>query len=235
MLPLPESATPKVRNKTFDFDRRAFAMTGTTGVLTKAELDLMPTDVQVESCRAHGWQLSKKLLADEEADSLISASERFCAGHRDGALPSHPLKIAYWTSAAGDVRRHNHDICDEVGTIMSKPIIGAVAAHLASALQVRRLPSTTVYKPARTGEQSNVMPGYFAKHCGGLHHRAVSPHPQDGGDRRQPYPLPDGSMLSCNHDHLVRKNAQGEPDYADPEFRSVLRDEPTREGNHAGA
>lgn len=52
--------------------------------------------------------------------------------------------------------------------------------------------------------------------------RAVSLHLQDGDNRYRPVTLSDGTLLTYNHDHLVRRTADGDPDYADPQYCPVL-------------
>lgn len=52
--------------------------------------------------------------------------------------------------------------------------------------------------------------------------RAISLHLQDGANEYRPYPLSDGGVVTYNHDVLVRKTADGRPDYADPEYCPVL-------------
>lgn len=52
--------------------------------------------------------------------------------------------------------------------------------------------------------------------------RAISLHLQDGGNTYRRFVLDDGSVASYNHDVLVRRTAEGTPDYADPDFCPVL-------------
>jgi hypothetical protein len=52
--------------------------------------------------------------------------------------------------------------------------------------------------------------------------RAISLHLQDGANRYRPVSLSDGTPVIYNHDHLVRRTADGMPDYADPEFCPVI-------------
>jgi ectoine hydroxylase-related dioxygenase (phytanoyl-CoA dioxygenase family) len=52
--------------------------------------------------------------------------------------------------------------------------------------------------------------------------RAISLHMQDGDNRYRPYRRPDGSVVIYNHDVVVRKTAEGTPDYSDPEYCPVL-------------
>lgn len=52
--------------------------------------------------------------------------------------------------------------------------------------------------------------------------RAISLHLQDGDNQYRRRVLNDGSLVRYNHDHLVRRDAGGDPDYSDPEFCPVL-------------
>ena len=290
--------------------------------LTDDELALLPSQADVAWYAEHGWYLSKKLLTDEEADALTAASERFYAGRRDRTLPLRPPNLAYWEPSHGTVQRHNDYILyesDEIAAILRKPLIGAVAAALAQADEIRVFQSTLILKPPSEAEVSNLVPWHMDRHywqtctsermltafipfhdCGedmgtitmidgshrwkeidgddstrhfaqrdraelaailaktaelngtevtpipmiipkghmSFHHcrvyhgsshnlsgrprRAISLHLQDGQNAWRAYRKPDGSLLTYNHDVLLRKTAQGTPDYADPEFCPVL-------------
>jgi len=52
--------------------------------------------------------------------------------------------------------------------------------------------------------------------------RAVSLHLQDGENRWRPYHKRDESLVMYNHDLLVRRTPDGDPDYADPDYCPVL-------------
>ncbi|GAA3056295.1 phytanoyl-CoA dioxygenase family protein [Actinokineospora globicatena] len=135
--------------------------------LTDEELALVPTDEEVQFYAEHGWYLSKKLFTDEEIDTLVSASEAYYAGHRDRTLPSHPARLAYWTPEKGDVQRHNdyvHYEDDTLGAILRKPLLGAVAARLAEAEEIRVFQSTLIYKQPKPDEVTNIVPWHFDKH-----------------------------------------------------------------------
>jgi Phytanoyl-CoA dioxygenase (PhyH) len=287
--------------------------------LTAAEMELLPSAEEVRAYQEHGWYLSRKLFTDDEVDMLLEASEKFYGGHRDRALPAHPPTLAYWTPEMGDVLRHNdyiHVEVDAIRNILTKPLIGAVAALLAGAEAIRVFQATLIYKPPLPEEKTTEVPWHFDRnywatstsermltafiplhHCderigtismidgshawaevgaddtGTLHfaardrdhmedllrrnaayngsevrkvpmvipkghvsfhhcrtyhgsgpnhagvpRRAISLHLQDGDNRWRPYRLEDGSLLAYNHDHLVRRNESGEPDYADPEY-----------------
>jgi ectoine hydroxylase-related dioxygenase (phytanoyl-CoA dioxygenase family) len=57
--------------------------------------------------------------------------------------------------------------------------------------------------------------------------RAISLHLQDGENRYRRFPVADGTLAAYNHDVLVRRNADGTPDYADPGFCPVIWDATT--------
>ena len=135
--------------------------------LTDEERELLPTDDEVAHYAAHGWYLSRKLLTDDEVDTLWEASERFYAGHRDRTLPVRPPRLAYWDPSKPTVQRHNdyiHYESDAIGAILRKPLIGAVAARLAQADAIRIFQTTLIYKPPRPEEISNIVPWHFDKH-----------------------------------------------------------------------
>jgi len=136
-------------------------------VLTGEEQDLLPSDADVRWYEEHGWYLSKRLLSDDEADALALASERFYAGHRDRRLAVRPPNLAYWEPSDGPVQRHNdyvHYESDAIARILRKPLIGAVAARLAGAAEIRVFQSTLIYKPPLAGEPTNLVPWHADRH-----------------------------------------------------------------------
>jgi ectoine hydroxylase-related dioxygenase (phytanoyl-CoA dioxygenase family) len=283
----------------------------------------LPTDEEVEAYARNGWYLTRKLFTDDEVDELVAASERFYGGERSRTLPVRPSRLAYWRPEDGPVQRHNdyvHYESNALRRILSKPVIGAVAARLARTDEIRIFQSTLILKPPRPQEPSNIVPWHFDKHywqsstsqdmltafiplhdCGeemgtitmvdgshrwreigaddtttrhfaerdnadlermladnaafngvevhktpmvipkghmSFHHcrtyhgsganrsdrprRAISLHLQDGANAYREFPLSTGEIVAYNHDVLVRRTADGRPDYADPEFCPVL-------------
>ncbi len=135
--------------------------------LTDVERSLLPSDEDVEDYLEHGWYLSKKLFTDDEVDTLVEATERFYAGERSRRLEKRPPTLAYWEPSDGPVQRHNdyvHYESDEIGAILRKPLLGAVAAKLAEAREIRVFQSTLIYKPPRPDEPSNLVPWHMDKH-----------------------------------------------------------------------
>lgn len=290
--------------------------------LTEQERELLPTDAEVQAYLDHGWYLTRKLFTDDEVDAITAETERFYLGNKDRGLPLRPPNLAYWTQEHGPVQRHNdyiHYESDIIAGILRKPVVGAVAARLARAEEIRIFQSTLIMKPPRPEEPSNHVPWHMDRHywqtctsenmltafipfhdCDeqmgtitmvdgshrwaevpgddstrhfaqrdrseleelleenarynnsevrkipmvipkghmSFHHcktyhgsgqnlsdrprRAISLHMQDGVNAYRPYRKSNGDPVIYNHDVLVRKNAEGHPDYADPEFCPVL-------------
>ncbi|MER7667157.1 phytanoyl-CoA dioxygenase family protein [Kitasatospora sp. NPDC096128] len=141
--------------------------TATEFRLTDAERALLPTPEEVAHYREHGWYLSRKLFTDEELDTLQAATELYYAGHRDRELPVRPPRLAAWEPSHGPVQRHNdyvHHESDAIGAVLRKPLVGAVAALLAGAEEIRIFQATLIYKPPVPGEPSNHVPWHFDKH-----------------------------------------------------------------------
>jgi hypothetical protein len=135
--------------------------------LSDEELALLPTDDEVLHYAKHGWYLTKKLFTDDEVDTLVAETEHFYAGHRDRELPLRPPNLAYWTPADGPVQRHNdyvHYESDAVAAILRKPLVGAVAARLAQADEIRIFQTTLIMKPPRPDEPTNRVPWHMDKH-----------------------------------------------------------------------
>jgi hypothetical protein len=135
--------------------------------LTAAERELLPSDRDVESYAARGWFLSERLFSDEELDALQDATEKYYEGHRDRQLPARPPNLAAWEPAHGPVQRHNdyvHYESEAIGRILRKPLVGAVAARLARAEEIRVFQATLIYKPPNPQEPSNLVPWHFDRH-----------------------------------------------------------------------
>jgi hypothetical protein len=135
--------------------------------LTEQERALLPTDDEVRFYAEHGWYLTKKLFSDDEVDELAAAVDRYYSGERSRRLPVRPPRLAYWKPEDGDVQRHNdyvHYESDPIAKALLKPLLGAVAARLAQADEIRVFQSTLIYKPPIAAEPSNVVPWHFDKH-----------------------------------------------------------------------
>src|SRR3954466_2039942 len=135
--------------------------------LSESDRALLPSDEDVAFYAEHGWYLTKKLFTDDEVAELVEASERYYAGERARRLPSHPRRLAHWEPGGGNAHRHNdyvHYESDSLAKLLCKPLIGAVAARLAMADEIRGFQSTLIYKTPVAGEPSNIVPWHFDKH-----------------------------------------------------------------------
>ncbi|HEV2635702.1 MAG TPA: phytanoyl-CoA dioxygenase family protein [Actinocrinis sp.] len=136
-------------------------------VLDDDEQALLPTPDEIREYNDHGWYLSRRLFTDEELDELQEATEKYYAGARDRVLPVRPPHLAAWEPAHGEVQRHNdyvHYESETIGRILRKPLVGAVAAALAGAAQIRVFQATLILKPPNPAEPSNLVPWHFDKH-----------------------------------------------------------------------
>jgi len=119
------------------------------------DLDLLPSDEDVELYREHGYYASKKLFTDEEIDAAVSGSERFYAGERDFPPPNGHDHQG-WTPADGMNVLRKNDYASlrnrELATLVRKPILGAVAAKLAGC-GVRLWHDQLLYKPPSSPDQ----------------------------------------------------------------------------------
>ncbi len=135
--------------------------------LAADELALLPSDADVQFYAEHGWYLTGKVFSDDEIDALTAASDAYYQGARDRQLPVKPAKLAYWLPEHGPVQRHNdyvHVESDAIAKVLTKPLLGAIAARLAQADEIRVFQSTMIYKPPVAAEPSNVVPWHFDKH-----------------------------------------------------------------------
>lgn len=136
--------------------------------LSAEDHQLLPTATDIEFYRRHGWFLAPPLLTEEEVDELAEAAEQHWAGHRDRVLPVQPPNLTYWEPGQGlDVFRNNDYILHEsaaVARVLSKPVIGAVAALLAGTDQIRVLNSTLWYKPPSIDGRDGTVPWHTDRH-----------------------------------------------------------------------
>ncbi|AZZ93760.1 phytanoyl-CoA dioxygenase family protein [Hahella sp. KA22] len=120
--------------------------------LSEHEHALLPSDEDVRFYQEHGWFMTGKVFTDEELDAFAQESRDYYAGKRDRRLPTMPSTLAYWTPEDGDVARNNdyvHYESDTFRRLLTKPIIGAIAARLAQTDEIRVWNSALITKPAR--------------------------------------------------------------------------------------
>ncbi|MFJ5231388.1 phytanoyl-CoA dioxygenase family protein [Kitasatospora sp. NPDC088391] len=135
--------------------------------LSAGERALLPTAADVAFYAEHGWFLTGRLFSDAEVDALAAAADGYYAGVRSRVLPVRPPRLAAWRPSDGPVQRHNdyvHYESDPIAEVLAKPLLGAVAALLAGAREIRVFQSTLILKPPIAGEPSNVVPWHMDRH-----------------------------------------------------------------------
>jgi hypothetical protein len=171
------------------------------------------------------------------------------AGEPSNAVPWHFDKH-YWATSSSDRMLTAfipfHDCGEEMGTITmvdgshrwaETGAEDSMVKHFAERdnTQLERLlVRNAEYNGAEVRKVPMVIPkGHVSfHHCRTYHgsgsnvsgraRNAVSLHLQDGDNAYREHRLSDGTLAAYNHDVLVRRTADGRPDYADPEFCPVI-------------
>ncbi|SBS31612.1 Phytanoyl-CoA dioxygenase (PhyH) [Marinomonas spartinae] len=128
-------------------------------LLTEEEIDLLPNEEDVLFYKEHGFYTSKKLLSDDEIDQLLEASDEFYKGKKDHEIPIVPKGATYWRPGDKDNLRQNCYITRESEVfrkILTKPIIGAVAAKLACSEESRLFVDVLRYKSTKVSEGTTI-------------------------------------------------------------------------------
>jgi hypothetical protein len=132
-----------------------------TTQLTPTQQTLLPSNEDVAFYRDHGFFISPVILPDEILDEALRGMERFYSGDRDGPFPGPPgVDEPGWMPEHGNVLRKN-DYASlqvrELRTLVTYPIIGAVAARLSGTSLIRLWHDQLLYKPIESPKyQANV-------------------------------------------------------------------------------
>lgn len=122
--------------------------------------DLLPTEEDVRSYEERGWYRSGTIFSEEEIDSALAAVERHYEGHRDHSLRLDIHSSLDWNKLShGELRVNNFIVQqnDTLGSLATKPVIGAIAARLTRARQIRLLNSALFYKsPSSTSDATKI-------------------------------------------------------------------------------
>ena len=131
-----------------------------TAALTPAEHRLLPTDADVAHYQEHGWWISGEIVPGEILDGAERGMERFYAGDVDAPFPGRTRYDHFdWSPGTPGLRKNDYAGLQvrELGALSTLPIIGAVAARLASEEPVRLWHDQLLYKPAeQPGARTNV-------------------------------------------------------------------------------
>lgn len=128
--------------------------------LSDAQRALLPDEQDVAFYEEHGWWISPKILDDDELDAAVRGAERFYAGQWDRRLPTETGYID-WHPGDGDAVRNSQHASyrnQELRELALHPVIGAIAARLARADEIRIFEDTLVYKaPHPVGAPGGVV------------------------------------------------------------------------------
>lgn len=131
-----------------------------SSVLSKEQLELLPTEEDVAFYEEHGWYISKKVLSNEIIDEAIRGSERFYNGERDAFLPV-TTGFSNWKPEDGALVVRNNEFVSlqnrELHNLVMQPIIGAIAARLARTESIRLLDDQLVYKPPQNPDGKSAV------------------------------------------------------------------------------
>jgi ectoine hydroxylase-related dioxygenase (phytanoyl-CoA dioxygenase family) len=118
---------------------------------TATTRDLLPTDDEVAAYRRDGFYVSRQIIPADVLDAAEHGMERFYAGDVDAPFPGRTRFDHYdWTPEHGNVLRKNDYtslMVHELGALVRSPAIGAVAARLAGAGEIRLWHDQLLYKP----------------------------------------------------------------------------------------
>lgn len=123
------------------------------------DAELLPTDDDVEFYRTNGYWVSPPILPPELIETALNGMERLYAGEVDQPLPDGRRQHG-WKPEDGDVLRKNDYaslFVNELATLVRAPQIGACAARLAGATEIRLWHDQLLYKPVdRPDKPTNV-------------------------------------------------------------------------------
>jgi ectoine hydroxylase-related dioxygenase (phytanoyl-CoA dioxygenase family) len=119
-------------------------------------LESLPTDEQVEAYRRDGFHVAEDVIPDDVLDAAEEGMARFYAGDHDAPFPGR-TKFDHidWTPEHGNVLRKNDYaslMVEELAALVRYPAIGAIAARLSCATQIRLWADQLLYKPAGVGQ-----------------------------------------------------------------------------------
>jgi hypothetical protein len=121
--------------------------------------DLLPMDDDVAFYQEHGWYQSAKVLSDEVIEATIRGAERHWAGERDWRLPIDSGFADWRPSDGGSIRNSEYTALQnrEIRALVEQPIIGAIAARLASTPVIRLWDDQLISKPIAAGPSGPVV------------------------------------------------------------------------------
>ncbi len=133
--------------------------------LTPQQREFLPTEEDVRFYEEHGWFIAKQILPEAVIDEAIEGSEAYYRGERDASLKVNS-GFSDWKPTDGDIVRNNEFVSlqkNELRQLALQPILGAIAARLARADEIRLLDDQLVYKPpAKPGNSISTTVGWHS-------------------------------------------------------------------------
>lgn len=117
--------------------------------LSSNQLALLPTDEDVAHFRETGYYVSKTLFTEDEIDGFLAASERFYRVDLDEPAVPVPVRFRPTGSYGAGLRKHDQSSMFSRGlrTLVTNPILGAIAAQLVGTPSIRLWHDQLLYKP----------------------------------------------------------------------------------------
>lgn len=126
---------------------------------------LLPDETQISLYEQRGWHITDRLFSDEQLEQMRQAIDAHHAGHRDHALP-RSARFSDWQASDGQGVRNN-EFCslqnDAVRSLAWHPQLGAIAARLARASEIRLFDDQAVCKPPASEQDSSAV-GWHTDH-----------------------------------------------------------------------
>lgn len=121
---------------------------------------VLPSDEDVRDFRRRGWIRVGKLFGDDTLDEALDNVERHYRGERDHDVDIKVKEFLNWSPRTGNALRVNDYIAvqnDCLAGLATAPVIGAIAARLTGADEIRVFNTSLIYKPPRvTGDAVQV-------------------------------------------------------------------------------
>lgn len=121
---------------------------------------VLPSDEEVREFRRRGWIRVGKLFSDDTLDEALHNVERHHRGDRDHDVDIKVKAFLNWSPRTRHALRVNDYIAmqnDFLARLATAPAIGAIAARLTDAEEIRVFNTSLIYKPPRvTGDAVQV-------------------------------------------------------------------------------
>jgi len=124
----------------------------------KCELNIsdIVTDADVQTYEKRGWWISPPVLSSDDIDTALYGADRYFAGERDHNLPGFQISSENQKESSGLSQCDYISIrINEFAQLVSKPIIGAMAAKLMRSSTVRLFHDQLISKPPKLSGAEN--------------------------------------------------------------------------------